>query len=163
MTLILCLFTFIVLPVKVKGTSMMPTIYDGDFILMTGITSHKQIYRFDIVDVRSAQLKEDIIKRVIGLPGEEISYKNDRLYINGQFVEEPFLKLSFMQEEKRKLGLTQYTRDFRVKLKQNEYFLLGDNRPFSYDSRYFGPIHIEDIRAKNGYIIYPIKHIKSND
>ena len=46
---------------------MMPTIHDGDFILMTGITSHKQVHRFDIVEVRSAALKEDIIKRVIGL------------------------------------------------------------------------------------------------
>jgi signal peptidase I len=162
-TLILCLFTFIVLPVKVKGTSMMPTIHDGDFILMTGITSHKQIHRFDIVDVRSAALKEDIIKRVIGLPGEEISYKNDHLYIDGKLVEEPFFKLSFIQKEKRELGLPQYTRDFKIKLKHNEYFVLGDNRPLSYDSRYFGPIHKEDIRAKNGYIIYPIKHIKSND
>ena len=162
-TLVLCLFTFIVLPVKVKGTSMMPTIHDGDFILMTGITSHKQIHRFDIVDVRSGALKEDIIKRVIGLPGEEISYKNDHLYINGQFVEEPFLNLFYIQKQKRKLGLTQYTRDFRIKLKHNDYFVLGDNRPLSYDSRYFGPVHIEDIRAKNGYIIYPIQHIKRND
>lgn len=141
----------------------MPTIHDGDFILMTGITSHKQIHRFDIVEVRSAALKEDIIKRVIGLPGEEISYKNDHLYIDGKLVEEPFFKLSFIQKEKRELGLTQYTRDFKIKLKHNEYFVLGDNRPLSYDSRYFGPIHIEDIRAKNGYIIYPTKHIKSND
>ncbi|MFR4835760.1 MAG: signal peptidase I [Catenibacterium sp.] len=108
-------------------------------------------------------LKEDIIKRVIGLPGEEISYKNDHLYIDGKLVEESFFKLSFIQKEKRELGLTQYTRDFKIKLKHNEYFVLGDNRPLSYDSRYFGPIHKEDIRAKNGYIIYPIKHIKSND
>ena len=147
--LILCLFTFVVLPVKVKGTSMMPTIHDSDFILMTGVTSYKQI--------------QDVIKRVIGLPGEEISYKNDHLYINGQLVEEPFLKLPFMKKEKIKYDLTQYTKDFRIKLRHDEYFILGDNRPMSYDSRYFGPVHIEDIRAKNGYIIYPIQHIKRND
>ena len=141
----------------------MPTIHDGDFILMTGVTSHKQIHRFDIVDVRSSALKEDVIKRVIGLPGEEISYKNDRLYINGQFVEEPFLKLPFMKKEKIQYDLTQYTKDFRIKLRHDEYFVLGDNRPMSYDSRYFGPVHIEDIRAKNGYIIYPNQHIKRND
>ena len=141
----------------------MPTIHDGDFILMTGVTSHKQIRRFDIVDVRSSALKEDVIKRVIGLPGEEISYKNDRLYINGQFVEEPFLKLPFMKKEQIQYDLTQYTKDFRIKLRHDEYFVLGDNRPMSYDSRYFGPVHIEDIRAKNGYIIYPIQHIKRND
>lgn len=141
----------------------MPTIYDGDFILMTGVTSHRQIHRFDIVDVRSAALKEDVIKRVIGLPGEEISYKNDCLYVNDQFVEEPFLQYSFIKKEKIKYGLTQYIKDFRIKLRHDEYFVLGDNRPISYDSRYFGPVHIEDIRAKNGYIIYPIQHIKKND
>ena len=81
----------------------MPTIHDGDFILMTGITSHKQIHRFDIVEVRSAALKEDIIKRVIGLPGEEISYKNDHLYIDGKLVEEPFFKLFFYTERKKRI------------------------------------------------------------
>ena len=159
-TLILCLFTFIVLPVKVKGTSMMPTIHDGDFILMTGITSHKQIHRFDIVDVRSAALKEDIIKRVIGLPGEEISYKNDHLYIDGKLVEEPFFKLSFIQKEKRKLGLTQYTRDFKIKLKHNEYFVLGDNRKNSSDSRIIGLVSENDIIGTTTFSLWPLKNIK---
>ena len=161
--LVLCLFTFVVLPVKVKGTSMMPTIHDSDFILMTGVTSHKQIHRFDIVDVRSSTLKEDVIKRVIGLPGEEIIYKNDCLYVDGHYVEEPFLNSSFIQKEKKKYNITQYTKDFRIQLRHNEYFVLGDHRPLSYDSRYYGPVHQKDIRAKNGYIIYPIKHIKRND
>ena len=142
---------------------MMPTIHDSDCILMTGVTSYKQIHRFDIVDVRSSALKEDVIKRVIGLPGEEIRYKNDHLYINGQLVEEPFLKIPFMKKEKIKYDLTHYTKDFRIKLRHDECFILGDNRPMSYDSRYFGPVHIEDIRARNGYIIYPIQHIKRND
>ena len=75
---------------------MMPTIHDGDFILMTGITSHKQIQRIEIVEVRSEKNKKDKIKRVIGLPGEENSYKNDHLYIDGKLVEEPFFKLSFI-------------------------------------------------------------------
>ena len=88
------------------------TIHDSDFILMTGVTSYKQIHRFDIVDVRSSALKEDVIKRVVGLPGEEVSYKNDHLYINGQLVEEPFLKLPFMKKEKIKYDLTHYTKDF---------------------------------------------------
>ena len=65
-----------------------------------------------------------------------------------------------MKKEKIKYDLTHYTKDFRIKLRHDEYFILGDNRPMSYDSRYFGPVHIEDIRAKNGYIIYPIQHIK---
>ena len=133
------------------------------YIVENCLTNRYNLHRFDIVDVRSSALKEDVIKRVIGLPGEEISYKNDRLYINGQFVEEPFLKLPFMKKEQIQYDLTQYTKDFRIKLRHDEYFVLGDNRPMSYDSRYFGPVHIEDIRAKNGYIIYPIQHIKRND
>lgn len=142
---------------------MMNTINDGDFMFMTGVNRRTPIHRFDIVDIRSKTLKEDIIKRVIGLPGEEVSYKNDHLYINGNCIQEPFLKSSYITKQLKQYQLTQYTNDFKIKLKQNEYFVLGDHRLVSYDSRHFGPIHKKDIRAKNGYIIYPIKNIKKVD
>lgn len=139
---------------------MMNTINDGDFMFMTGVNVHTDIKRFDIVDIRSKTLKEDIIKRVIGLPGEEVVYKNDHLYINGQYIKESFLKSSYINKQLKQYQLTQYTNDFKIKLKSNEYFVLGDHRPVSYDSRHFGPIHKKDIRARNGYIIYPIQNIK---
>lgn len=139
---------------------MMNSIHDGDLILMTGIYSKSQIHRFDVVDVRNKTLKEDMIKRIIGLPGEEVAFKNDHLYINDRYMKEPFLKKSYIKDQLKKYQMTQYTNDFKIQLRRDEYFILGDHRPMSYDSRYFGPVHLEDIRAKNGYIIYPMKHIK---
>ena len=110
-------------PIKVNGDSMYSTLKDKDIMILDIVKyRHSKIKRFDIVvvDIKS----EYIIKRVIGLPGEKVEYKDNKLYINGKLV-------------KDKYGQGD-TKDFYFTVPKGHYFVLGDNRGNSLDSRYFG-------------------------
>lgn len=133
----------------VDGKSMNPTFDDGNMLKVNRVAYNlKEINRFDIV-VFHANKEEDYVKRVIGLPGDTIEYKNDRLYINNKYVEEPFLH--YLRQGKR----VPYTEDFKIKdvtektkVPKNKLFLMGDNRPESLDSRSFGFIEMDQIVGK---------------
>lgn len=131
---------FVVSPIKVNGTSMMTTLHDGD-IMILNIIGYRfdKINRFDIVVVDEGN--EYLIKRVIGLPGEEIEYKDNKLYVNGKKIKENY-------------G-SQETEDFKVKVKKNSYYVLGDNRTNSLDSRHFGAFKKNRIIGKTSLIIFP--------
>lgn len=120
-------------PVVVTGDSMHPTLEDKQFRLTSNYIGQPAINRFDIVVARYAQ--KNLVKRVIGLPNEEISFLNNTLYVNSSPVEETYLERDVVIE------------DFIVKLADDEYFLLGDNRSVSYDSREYGPFKVNQIKA----------------
>ena len=163
------LFNVFVQRVQVSGHSMDPTLKTNEKLFAV---KHIPIDRFDIVVAKEKTDDENIfiIKRVIGLPGDTVEYKKDQLYVNGKKINEPYLD-SF--KEKLKDGSlidyfikinpdyanfdfnTDYlTVDssgndtFKVTLKSDEYFLLGDDRPISKDSRAVGPIKKSDIISK---------------
>src|SRR5699024_2858493 len=99
----------------------------------------KDIDRFDVI-VFHASKRDDYVKRVIGLPGDSIEYKNDSLYVNGEYMEEPFL-----ETYKDDAVSLPYTEDFTLEDKTGSYsvpdgklFVMGDNRNNSLDSRAFG-------------------------
>ena len=88
--MVILIRTFIITPVRVNGTSMDPTLKNGEIMILNKIKYNKNdIKRFDIVVVKMD--KELLIKRVIGLPNEEIKYVDNKLYINGEYIKEPFL------------------------------------------------------------------------
>ncbi len=128
---------FIISPARVDGTSMYPTLDDREYILIKKYD--KSYERFDIVVLRYE--KEDLIKRIIGLPGDYVEYLNNELYINGKKVEEKFLS-----DETT-------TWDFNIdligydKIPDNYYFVVGDNRTNSKDSRLIGLIPKKDIKG----------------
>lgn len=131
---------FIVSPIRVNGASMNPTLNNKDIMLLDEISYRfNDIQRFDIVVVKKDS--EYLIKRVIGLPGEEISYQDDKLYINGKYLKEDY---------KRK-----ETMDFTTKLGKDEYFIMGDNRVNSTDSRILGPVTRDEIMGKTSLTLLP--------
>jgi len=146
---IILIRTFIVTPVRVNGESMYPTLNDGEIMLLNKINYRfHDIKRFDIVVVNTKD--EKIIKRVIGLPGETLEYKNNVLYIDGQEVKEDFLKEKTSDFKLSDLGIE--------KIPADSYFVMGDNRDNSKDSRMIGPVKKEQITGRTRLVILPIKN-----
>ena len=143
--------TFIATPVIVSGDSMKPNLHDGEMLIVRKIGYEgKSIKRFDIVIVKDGN--DEIIKRVIGLPGEHITYKSNKLYVNDIEVEQNYKFYS--------------TDDFNLeevctcrKIPEGKYLVLGDNRPVSKDSRTIGLIDEDDIMGKAIFRIWPIPNI----
>lgn len=156
-------FHYILLPVTINGDSMYPTLQDGEIALMNAMHTNKNIKRFEVVVVHSEYLDKLIIKRVIGLPGEKIVYKDDKLYINDKYYKEDFLDEKYVNKIKKEKGLTNFTDDFEIQLNDNELLVLGDNRIVSLDSRTLGPISYNDIKARNGIVFYPFNKMKWMD
>jgi len=149
--------TFVFQPYYVVGPSMEPNFYDQDYLLIDKISYHFSTpERGEIVIVKMPNNQKSlIIKRVIGLPGETVKVLDGKVYIfNDQYpssarLSEPYLLegLETKGEIERKLGL-------------NEYFVMGDNRPVSYDGRSFGPIDKSLIVGRTLFRVWPFSHIK---
>ena len=146
-------------PIVVDGASMNPTLHNKDRMLVTKIGEPK---RFDIV-VFHAPDGRDYIKRVIGLPGDQIEYKNDILYINGKAYEEPYL-----EQYKEKTNEGTLTDSFTLKetavgretVPKGHLFVLGDNRQHSTDSREIGAVPLDKVIGKTKIVYYPFKEMK---
>lgn len=163
------LFNVFIQRVQVSGHSMDPTLKTNEKLFAV---KHIPIDRFDIVVAKEKTDDENIfiIKRVIGLPGDTVEYKKDQLYVNGKKINEPYLD-SFKEKLKDGSLIDYFTKinsnyanfdfntdyltvdssgndSFKVTLKSDEYFLLGDDRPISKDSRAVGPIKKSDIVSK---------------
>ncbi len=129
--------TYLVTPIMVNGPSMQPTLSGGEIMILN---KRGKIDRFDVVvvDIKS----EDIIKRVIAMPGETISCENGIVYVNDRRQDEEYSK-----------GITT---DFdKVTLGEDEYFVLGDNRENSLDSRRFGAFKEEQIKGTAKLVLFP--------
>lgn len=145
--LIILIKSYIVSPIKVNQTSMYPTLHDKDVMLLNKISYHfKDIERFDIVVFEYED--EYLIKRVIGLPDESIEYKENILYVNGKKVKENFTKEQISDFQIEELGTNKVPKD--------SYFVVGDNRINSKDSRVIGFIPKNQIVGKSHFTILPL-------
>ena len=154
-------FNQMVIPVNINGSSMENTLKDGEVALINAFAlDEKDIERFDIVIARSSFLNEKIIKRIIGLPGDTVKMVDDILYINDIEVNETYLDADFINESKLRYNADTFTENFEITLSYDEYFLLGDNRLNSTDSRVLGPFSFHDIIGAGGIVIYPFDEIK---
>lgn len=167
-TFIFCLIivtlitNFVFTPVQVEGESMYPTLHNkSKGIVNIFLVKFGEIYRQDIVVVKYRAENESWVKRVIGIPGDRISCKNDVVYVNGEALDEPYLDTVYATQQRNKNGY--FTTDFdEVVLGEDEYFLMGDNRVVSRDSRMVGVFKKEDIVGKDVYVFYPFEHMGLN-
>lgn len=138
-------------PFYVKGASMEPNFEDHEYLLIDELTYHfRNPVRGEVVVFKYPNdPSQYFIKRVIGLPGENISVSNDHVYVNGeQLVESVYLANSIITS-----GSTNIT------LGQDQYLLFGDNRPASLDSRIFGPVARKYIVGKTWVRAWPFSRL----
>ncbi|RDI45760.1 signal peptidase I [Falsibacillus pallidus] len=146
----------------VEGKSMMPTLQDGNRLIVGKLDYDlKKPDRFDII-VFHATETADYVKRVIGLPGDKVAYKNDTLYINGKPMKEPYLK-----QYKARVTQGNLTPDFTLEeitgettVPKGKLFVLGDNRQVSEDSRVFGFVDQDKVVGKVDLRIFPFNEMQ---
>lgn len=138
---VILLRTFIITPVIVNGPSMRPTLENGEVLILKKYDT--KIARFEIVVIKYNNDK--LVKRVIGLPGETIKYEDNKLYVNNKLIEETFIHGSTM--------------NFETTVPKGAYFVLGDNRTNSTDSRSIGPVYKKSIIGTTNLSIFPFNKI----
>ena len=136
--------TFIITPVRVDGESMLPSFENGEIVMLSKIP--REYKRMEVVVFYHND--ERLIKRVIGLPGEKVSIKDNVIYINGEAI----------SDYDSNVLTDDYNLD--ITIPDGYYFLLGDNRYGSLDSRIIGLISKEDIKGKIVFRIFPFNKIK---
>jgi len=138
LAIILPIRYFLVQPFYVKGASMEPTFDDHEYLIIDEISYRfREAERGEVIVFRYPNdPSQYFIKRIVGLPGETVTVRDNQVIISGGSAEEPFVldEAEYLPAEKRTSG------DESVTLGQDEYFVLGDNRGSSLDSRSFGPL-----------------------
>lgn len=133
--------TFLFTPIRVDGPSMNPTLKNGDIMILNKVA---KVDRFDIVVIKSKRIDDVLIKRIIALPGETLEVNNGVIYINGKKI-------------KDKYGYGKTSDVGKMKIPDGEYFVMGDNRTVSADSRLFGTFRKEEIKGTTKFTLFPFK------
>ena len=145
--LVTFLFLYIFLwPVAIEGVSMEPTVYDGDRVFISRALCMAGFY--DSGDIVMLKVNYDpdkkyIVKRIAAVPGDSVKIESGRIYVNGEAIEG--------------IGVA----NMEIKLEAEQYFVFGDNRGQSYDSRDFGPLSKKDIVGKVILRWYPLKSMRA--
>ena len=150
-------YFFLGRPFTVSGASMYPTLHNGDRMVLSKVGD---VHRFDVVILKAPDENVEYIKRVIGMPGDTVEMKNGVLYINGKKVDQPFINTEALAKQ------TVFIDDFTLesltgeaKVPEGKYFVLGDNRGVSKDSRMIGFIDRSAIEGKAVFTIWPFGRI----
>lgn len=167
--LVCCVVITIIFTVGIRhstvvGDSMYPTLKNREHVMVNIAASYlTDIHRFDVVVAKNGQNDDLWVKRVIALPNETIEYRDDQLYIDGKIIKETFLNNNYIKKELKKKNIRNFTSNIGpYTLKNDEYFLVGDNRTNSLDSRVssVGSFKRSQIIAKGIFVIYPFHEIK---
>jgi signal peptidase I len=138
-------------PVRVEGTSMQPKLEDQDRLFINKFVYHVgDIHRGDVVVFRYPHdTTKSYIKRVIALPGDDLTIDHGVVWVNGKIVNEPYVPAKF-QDERSQPEMT---------IPKNEYFVMGDHRSISSDSRDFGPVERNLIYGRAAFVYWPVDQV----
>lgn len=135
--------------VKVSGTSMMPSICDNDYIVVEKFIDMKKIKRQQIVIFDPGKHGSNFfIKRIIGLPHDNVEIRSGVVYVNGCILKENYLSYGTYTEP-----------DLSITVPKDSIFVLGDNREMSSDSRVLGTIPVKNIKSRAVYRVFPLNKL----
>lgn len=159
-------------PVKVEGHSMDPTLHDSQRLITSKVSN---LDRQDIITTKEPDNQNIyVVKRIIGLPGDHVKMKENVLTVNDEKIDEPYLadfKAKFKKDklaeeysyskafQEQAANAKNFTTDFNVTVPENNYFVLGDNRLISKDSRIFGFVDKSLIQGKVVLRFWPLDKI----
>lgn len=150
---------YIIRPVVVRGSSMEPTLHNEDVGFSYIIT--KKLFglkRGSVVTVYVDAENQYLAKRVIALPGETVHAKDGVVYIDDKSLDEPYLNEQFKNDYEARKGRP-FMQDFpKMRVPEGQYFVMGDNRPNSKDSRDYGPFDEDNIESNSLFILYPFSN-----
>jgi len=154
--LALTLKTYVAEAYEIKGSSMLPTFHDGERVVV--LKNFYEVERGDVIIFSSTEdSSKDLIKRVIGVPGDEIEILADRVWVNGELLEEAYL---YSDDP----GASGFDGHIRYRVGADEYFVMGDNRGDSHDSRRFrGRICVPAMNLKGKVIVrwWPLEGLRT--
>ncbi len=162
LSIFIIVYLFLFQPHQVKGSSMYPSFYNGEFLLTNKIS-----YRFnppqrgDVIVFKAppsepcAEIECEYIKRIIALPGERVKVDNGQIFVDGQ----PLNESHYLSKEMITAAGTFLSEGTERVIPENYYLVLGDNRPFSRDGREFGPVPRESIVGKAWLRYWPLPKI----
>jgi signal peptidase I len=139
---------FLYQPVRVEGTSMLPVLEDQDRLFINKMAYRVgEIHRGDVVVfLYPRDHEKSYIKRVIALPGDELRIDHGQVYVNGHLIEEKYVPKRFADDRSQP----------EMTVPEHEYFVMGDHRSISSDSRDFGPVERELIYGKAAFVYWPM-------
>ncbi len=150
------LYLFLMTPHEVVGTSMVPNFQDGEHLVANKLVyNFKQPERGDVVIFKYSDTR-DFIKRVIAVPGDTLSLRDGRFYINNRVLDES----KYLDPSVYTSGGDYLREGETIEIPSNHYFVVGDNRPHSSDSRVFGPVDISTIKAKAWVVYFPFDNLR---
>lgn len=142
--------TYVLAHFRVEGSSMATTLRTGDRVFVNKLSYVLgDPSRGDVVVLHESLSEDDLIKRVIGLPGETVSITGCEVYINGMRLDEPYLSEDVRDD-------TRWCEFGPIEVPSDEYLVFGDNRPFSLDGRTFGPVAEDDIVGRAFVVVWPL-------
>lgn len=161
MSLFLVVYLFAMQPHQVNGQSMVPNFQSGEYVLTDKVSyKFRDPVRGEVVVFHAPDAARcpkgtgcDFIKRILAVPGETVAVQNDSVIVNGQPLPEPYIP-----EEFETLAGA-FTKGRTITLGPNEYFAVGDNRPYSSDSRAWGPITKDEIVGRAFFRYWPLQSV----
>lgn len=151
------IYAFLVRPFQVNGLSMYPTFHNGEYVF-TNLLSQRlgPLKRGDVIVFKAPPSQDkDYIKRIIGLPGDQVMIKDGKIHVNGKLLNEPYIAPGVITDGRA------YAQEGEViTVLPNNYFVVGDNRPNSSDSRDWGLVSFDKVIGKSAVVYWPIDRLR---